>query len=124
MTQPHGLKLLIAEDHVPMRETLRALLSSMATEITEATDGSEAVRLFASQQPDWVIMDIHMKPMSGLEATRQLCAEFPGARVLLVSNDDSPELRHQAAAAGARGYVGKDNLSDLRRALTGNAVTG
>ncbi|HSU53465.1 MAG TPA: response regulator transcription factor [Candidatus Dormibacteraeota bacterium] len=106
-------KLLIAEDHAAMRQTMVALLASVASDIKEASDGAEAVRLFAEQQPDWVIMDIHMKPMNGLEATRQLRAEFPSARVVMVSEDDSPELRAQAAAAGACEYVRKDELAKL-----------
>ena len=96
-----------------MRQTMVALLASVASDIKEASDGAEAVRLFAEQQPDWVIMDIHMKPMNGLEATRQLRAEFPSARVVMVSEDDSPELRAQAAAAGACEYVRKDELAKL-----------
>ena len=117
MTRTAALKLLIADDHAGMRQTLRALLSPVAGDIREATDGGEAVRLFVEMQPDWVIMDIQMKPVSGLAATRFIRDHFPTARIVIVTQYDDAELRAEAAKAGACAYVLKDELAILTRLL-------
>src|SRR5262245_32561371 len=96
-----------------MRRTLRALLSPLASDIHEATDGGQAVRLFAEQQPDWVVMDVQMKPVNGLEATRAIRRRFPAARIVIVTQYDDPDLLVEAAAAGACAYILKDNLAAL-----------
>lgn len=59
MTLTAVSKLFIAADRAQMRQTLRVLLSPMASEIRETADGAEAVRLFVEQQPGWLIMDLH-----------------------------------------------------------------
>jgi DNA-binding NarL/FixJ family response regulator len=117
MTRAPAFKLLIADDHAPMRQTLRALLSPLASAIVEATDGEEAVRLFTEHQSDWVVMDIQMKPVGGLAATRAIRARFPKSRIVIVSQHDDAQLRAAAARAGAYAYVLKDDLAALARVL-------
>jgi CheY-like chemotaxis protein len=117
MTQAAGFKLLIADDHAPMRQTLRALLAPLARDIHEAIDGGHAVRLFNEQQPDWVVMDVQMKPMNGLEATRAIRRRYPAARIVIVTQYDDADLKAAAAAAGACAYVLKDNLAALTQIL-------
>jgi DNA-binding NarL/FixJ family response regulator len=117
-----GLKLLIADDNEPMRQTLRALLSPIASDIREATDGEQAERLFAEQQPDWVVMDVQMKPVNGLAATRAIRRRFPSARVVIVTHCDDSELRAEAARAGACAYVLKDDLAALPQLLAAGAA--
>src|SRR5262249_54540360 len=117
MTQAAGLKLLIADDHAPMRQTLRTLLSPLASEIREAADGSQAARLFAEQQSDWVIMDFQMRPVGGLAATRVIRHRFPAARIVILTQYDDAELRAEATQAGAYAYLLKDDLGALTRLL-------
>jgi DNA-binding NarL/FixJ family response regulator len=117
MTGTTGLKLLIADDHAGMRQTLRSLLSLVASDIREATDGGEAVRLYADQHSDWVIMDIQMKPIGGLAATRTIRERFPTARIVIVTQYDDAELRAEAAKAGACAYILKDELATLTRLI-------
>jgi DNA-binding NarL/FixJ family response regulator len=117
MTRIAALKVLIADDHAPMRQTLRALLAPIANAIGEATDGAEAVRLYAEQQPDWVIMDIRMKPVNGLVATHAIRDRFPTARIVIVTQYDDVQLRAEAARAGACAYVLKDDLAALTRLI-------
>jgi two-component system response regulator DegU len=122
MVRTVALKFLIADDHTAMRQTLRALLAPFASAIGEATNGSEAVGLYTEQQPDWVIMDIQMKPVGGLAATRAIRARFPAARVIIVTQYDDVGLRAEAADAGACAYFLKDDLSALTQLLS--AETG
>lgn len=111
------MKLLIVEDNPEMRRLMKRMLAGPATEISECEDGGEVLTAYALAKPDWVLMDITMKKMDGLTATRQLIAQWPQAQVLMVTNHDDEMLRNEAHAAGARGYVLKENLLEVRRWL-------
>jgi DNA-binding NarL/FixJ family response regulator len=62
-------------------------------------------------------MDIKLPGMNGLEGTRRLTREHPGAKVIVVTQYDDPVYRDEARSAGARGYVLKDRLDELPRLL-------
>jgi DNA-binding NarL/FixJ family response regulator len=109
--------VLLVEDHEPMRWMLRLLLSDLAAPIHECGDGAEAGRAYAAARPDWVLMDIALPGLDGIAATQQLIAAYPDARVVIVTDYNDAEMRQAAEAAGARGYVLKENLLDLRRLL-------
>lgn len=106
--------ILLVEDHPPMRATLRMWLADLAAPITECDNGAEVCACYARDQPDWVLMDIELPGQDGMAATRELLTTHPHARVLMVTSYDDAELRHAAVAAGARGYVLKENLHELR----------
>jgi CheY-like chemotaxis protein len=111
------MKLLIVEDNPEMRRLMKRMLGGFDTEISECEDGSEVIASYARIEPDWVLMDITMKDVDGLTATRQLLARWPDARVLMVTNHTDEMLRSEARAAGARGYVLKENLIEVRQML-------
>jgi CheY-like chemotaxis protein len=111
------MKLLIVEDNLPMRRVIRRMVADLATEISECNDGSDALARYAELKPDWVLMDIEMKHMNGIAATREIKAAFPDARILIVTNYNDPTLRAAAEQAGARGYVLKENLLELPKLL-------
>ncbi len=112
------MKLLIVDDHPPIRQIIRRLLSDLADEINECEDGEVAVAIFPTLMPDWVVMDVEMKKMDGLTATRQIKADFPEASIVIVTNYDDETLREAALQAGARDYVLKENLFRLRTLLS------
>ncbi len=114
-------KILIADDDARMRRILRQAVSNLASEVHEACDGAEAVEAYAVQRPDWVLMDLRMKPVDGLRATARIKGRFPEARIVIVSQYDEPELRAEATRAGALAYVLKENLRELLEILTGNS---
>ena len=116
-------RILIVDDSARMRQMLREIVTPLATEIYEASDGGEAVAFYALQRPDWVLMDWRMKPMDGLQATARIKAQFPEARIVIVSQYDEPDLQREALQAGACGYVPKENHQELRRVLLGAAQT-
>lgn len=117
MARPMPWKLLIVDDHAPMRATLRALLASGADEIHEAADGAAAVAQFVAQRPDWVIMDLRMRPVNGLVATGEIRRHDPAARVVIITQQDDPDLRTAAVAAGACAFIPKDDLQALTHLL-------
>jgi len=114
------MNLLIVDDNAAMRRLLRRLLSDLAGIILECNDGAQAVEMYGRHRPDWVLMDIEMKGLDGLEATSQIRAADPDARIVIVTNYDDIALREAAAKAGACGYVLKDNLLELRALLGGS----
>ena len=111
-------RFLIVEDNEQMRRTLCSFVADLADELTECEDGSEALAMYAELLPEWVLMDIQMDKVDGLTATLQITSEYPGAKVMIVSNYDDDEVRRAARDAGACAYVNKANLLDIRQVLT------
>jgi two-component system chemotaxis response regulator CheY len=109
------MKLMIVDDHAPTREFIRETIGPFAAEICECANGAEAVARCAEFKPDLVTMDLQMRPLNGLEATRQLLALHPAACVVIVTQTDVTVLRESAARAGAQHFIHKDNFAELRR---------
>ena len=111
------MKLLIVEDNHNMRRLVAGLLRDLAEEIFECSDGAEAVAAYEAHRPDWVLMDIKMKEVDGIVATRLIKARWPAAQIMIVTDYDDSTFRQAARDAGASEYVVKDNLVDVRRVL-------
>ena len=111
------MKFLIVDDSTAMRRCIKGFLPASA-ETVECTDGSEALLAFVTHQPDWVLMDIHMKPMDGLSAAEKLRAVWPQAKIIFVTSYDQPRFRHAAAQLKVEGYVLKDNLEQINQIIS------
>jgi DNA-binding NarL/FixJ family response regulator len=114
------IRLLLVDDHELMRQGLRAILEGEqgVEVIGEATDGRSAVALARELSPDVVVMDIAMKDMNGMEATRQIRAEAPRVKVVGLSSHADVRYVRAMLDAGACGYVLKaDAFDNLRRAI-------
>ena len=98
-----------------MRATLRMWLADLAAPITECDNGTEVCACYATHRPDWVLMDIELPGQDGITATRELLTANPAARVLIVTTYDDADMRRAATAAGAHGYMLKENLPELRQ---------
>ena len=118
-----GLKLLIVDDKAQVRSMIRRFLGDLAAEISETDDGESALDAYAAFLPDWVLMDIEMKHTNGIVATERIRAVYPQANIVIVSNYDDDSLRERATAAGACGYVLKENLLALRSMLMTGAMS-
>ena len=111
------MKLLIVDDNAGVRRLIRSIVLPLADDVRECADGAEALAGYMLQHPDVVLMDIEMKEVDGIEATRQITAADREAKVLIVTDYDDDELRQASVRAGACGYVLKQNLTDLVRLL-------
>ncbi|MBS1796533.1 MAG: response regulator transcription factor [Acidobacteria bacterium] len=110
------MRILIVDDNAAMRRLIRAVLNAVG-EIHECADGDEVLAVFARYEPDWVVMDVQMKRLGGIRATRLLKESFPAARVVMLSKHADDDVRAAAREAGACGYLVKDDLGALRRFL-------
>jgi CheY-like chemotaxis protein len=113
------MTILIVEDSDRMRQMIKELLGDLTETFMECGDGAQALAAYRQYRPDWVLMDIKMKEMDGLAATRQIKAVFPEARIIIVTGHDDARLREAAHRAGACAYVNKENLLELRQILIG-----
>lgn len=75
------MKLLIVEDNPEMRRLLAGTLKHLAEQIYECTDGAEAVAAYQASDPDWVLMDIKMKRVDGIVATRLIKERWPASQM-------------------------------------------
>lgn len=108
------IRIILADDHVLMREGLQAILER-ETDIEivgHAKDGREAVDLVEKLKPDCVIMDIAMPNLNGLEATRLIRKLAPSVRIIVLSMHDAAEYVLQALKAGVHGYLLKQGIKD------------
>jgi DNA-binding NarL/FixJ family response regulator len=122
------IRILLADDHVVVRQGLRALLAAEEDIdiVAEADNGRQAVQLGKKLLPDVVVMDIAMPVLNGLEATRQITRMLPATKVLILSSYTDDEYISQLTEAGAAGYLVKqtaanDLLKAIREAHKGNA---
>jgi len=114
----HGpWKCLLVDDHAAFRKTVRDFLPREVVEVVECADGVEALAAYAANEPDWTFMDIAMPGLDGLSATRAIRARYPGARIIILSQQDFPETREQALQAGACAFLSKEDLREIKSTL-------
>jgi DNA-binding NarL/FixJ family response regulator len=110
MKKDGKIAILVADDHFIVRMGLIALVNTEPGMVIvgEAADGQQAVDLFGKYRPDLVLMDLRMPLKDGVEATAQIRAMDPQARVLMLTTFDGDADIHKALQAGAQGYVLKN----------------
>lgn len=113
------IRVLLADDHVIVRQGLKAVLQSEPDiEVVDlvASDGWLAIEIARRHQPDVVVMDVQLRGMDGVEATREIVRELPSVRVIGLSMD--PHSAEPMLQAGACAFITKDcPASDLIAAI-------
>ena len=115
-----GVRILLADDHALFRAGVRALLEAEGDieVVGEASSGEEAVDLALKLRPDIVLMDLSMKGMNGLDATRRIAALDIGVRILVLTVHAEEEYLVPVVEAGASGYLSKTSADrDLIQAI-------
>jgi DNA-binding NarL/FixJ family response regulator len=124
-----SIRVLVADDQAMVRSGFRMLLGNEPDieVVAEAGNGVEAVQKAARFEPTVVLMDIRMPDLDGLEATRQIIAADPAARILILTTFDLDEYVYEALRAGASGFVLKDDppeqlIAAVRTIAAGDAL--
>lgn len=114
MTIKPVIRVMIVDDHPLVRVGMATVVNQQSdmTIAAEAEGGPRALELYRQHRPDVVLMDLRLRGDSGAQLTAAIRSEFPGARVLVISNYDGDEDIHQALAAGAMGYLFKSVVED------------
>ena len=115
-----SVKILLADDHRIMRDGLRSLIAKQPglEVVAEAETGRAAVKLTRRFRPDVIVMDINMPDLNGIDATRQILAEFPGTKIIAFSMHTDHQFVAGALKAGVSGYLQKDSaFEELDRAI-------
>lgn len=122
------MKILLVDDHSVVRQGYASLLRALLpdVQVSEASDGEQALQRVQEEIPNLVIMDIGLPGISGLETTRRLRQRLPQLRVLFFSMHDELPLVRQALDAGAIGYLTKSSAPEVlieavKRTLAGHA---
>lgn len=107
---PAPIRVLLADNHPVMLTGLALMLryEPDMEAVAQAGDGEEAVALFRQHRPDVALLDLRMPRMGGAAATAAICAEFPSARVILLSTYSGDEDIYGGIRAGAKAYLLKD----------------
>ncbi|HEY7056200.1 MAG TPA: response regulator transcription factor [Vicinamibacterales bacterium] len=126
MNDSPTIRILTVDDHPLFRSGVAALLASQSDMqlVAEGENGREAIRQFRTHRPDVTLMDLQMPEMNGLEATIAIRAEFPDARIIVLTTYVGDVQVLRALQAGARAYllktsVDKELLETIRRVHSG-----
>jgi len=113
MSDEAKVRVLLADDHTMLREGLRRSLVNLGYDVVgEAADGSQAVAMYESLEPDVVLMDVTMPVLDGIAATRRITDAHPAAKIVVLTMHADARLVADATTAGAHGYLVKDCTTD------------
>ena len=106
------IRILVADDHPVVREGIRGYVAVQPDimVVAEATNGREAIAQFRVHRPDVTVMDLKMPEMSGIDAVSAIRAEFPDAKVIILTTYAGDVQILRALKAGAQGYILKAQL--------------
>jgi DNA-binding NarL/FixJ family response regulator len=110
MSHPKPIRVLSADDHALLREGIAAVINGQSDMImvAQAATGREAIQLYRAHRPDITLMDLRMPDISGIDALMAILAEYPDARILMLTTFEGDVEIHRSLAAGARGYLLKN----------------
>ncbi len=114
------MRILLADDEPPIRDTMTRLLQRAGHEVTTAEDGTEALDQLATGAFDLLITDLHMPEMDGITLTRRLAKLTTKPRILVISGDDTLFGMAQALGANAtlpKPFASEDLLAAISRAM-------
>ena len=114
-----SLRIIIADDHVMVRQGLKALLEREKYKVVgEASDGLEAVQLAKSLHPDLCLLDLAMPNLNGMDCAREVLKDAPRTRVIILTMHSEDHYVLAALRSGATGYVVKSRAAaDLLQAI-------
>ena len=123
------IRVMVVDDHEFVRSMMCELVDGTddMQVVGEAPDGVQALPVVQETKPDVVLMDLSMPTMNGIDAPREVTASMPDVRVIVLTTSTNGQDVHDAAAAGAIGFLSKgaepdDVLDAIRAAVTGGSA--
>lgn len=118
-------RILIVDDTFFIRETIKRMIDGHGfTVVAEADNGEDAVALYRTHQPDVVTMDITMPIKNGLEATKEICHEFPDAKIVIITAAGQQKNVIQALENGATDFMTKPFTAQKLLAMLQQHING
>jgi DNA-binding NarL/FixJ family response regulator len=110
MTAQTRIRILSVDDHPLLREGIAMIINSQPdmTLVAQAATGTDAVQQYRNHRPDVTLMDLRLPDLSGIDAMIAIRAEFPEARVIMLTTFEDDVEAQRALEAGARGYLLKN----------------
>jgi DNA-binding NarL/FixJ family response regulator len=110
MTEPRPIRIVSVDDHPLLREGIATIINSQPDMelVSQAASGSEAILQYRQHQPDVTLMDLRLPDLSGIDALIAIRAEFPDARIIMLTTFEGDVEIQRALQAGARGYLLKN----------------
>lgn len=108
------IRVVIADDHPHVRSALRHVLEleDDFAVVAEAEDGSQAVEQVVRTRPDLVILDYRMPQLNGVQVAREIVRQAPTTAMVMLTSEDDPRVRAEAASAGVARYLLKTGRAD------------
>lgn len=114
------MTILLVDDNNKFRTFLKKMLQSSIYNleaIYECEDGESAISMFSALNPDWVLMDIKLPSIDGLEATRLIREKNPDAKIIILTQYNDTEYREVATKVGASNFFLKENVELIPRTI-------
>ncbi len=105
------LRVLLADDHAILLDSLRLLLQPTYEVVATATDGRQLLEAAVELRPDVIVTDITMPGLNGLDAIQRIRQDVPKARVIVLTVDEDPDTAAEAIRRGASAYVVKSSAA-------------
>ena len=112
------MKYLIIEENQKMIKIIEEIISITENSFVECTNVNEALSSYSNHLPDFVLLDIQINNMLGLDLLKRFHIEFPAAKIIIITDYDTPASRFAVTNEGALAFISKDNLFELKDYLS------
>ena len=114
------MTVLLVDDHHGIRELEKSIFSSLFDTFYESSSGEDAITIYKTYKPDWVLMDYKMRGISGIEAAKKIKENDVDAKIIMVSQFEDGDLKKKAFDVGVFAYVSKEKLSTIKNIILTN----